>query len=293
MKKNLLINKIQVLVLLFFLPVYSCNTDNSGYKISETGLKYKYLKKNSTGINIKISDYVEIKLVYTNSKDSVLFNSNEISNTIKMQVKKSNYNSSFEEALLMLRTGEHALFKIQADLFFLKTKKTKIPQWVKKGELLTFNIELIKVLDSNEIKKEQEAQNQRKLLAENKNIEQYIKDNNIKVKAFYSGLFYIEKDEGKGQQAKLGDILEVHYIGKFIDGRVFDSSISRNETFMFKLGNSEVIAGWEEGFSKMKKGGKAKFIIPSQLAYGKKGYSKIIPPYSTLVFDVELINISK
>ncbi|NJO91314.1 MAG: peptidylprolyl isomerase, partial [Chloroflexia bacterium] len=82
-----------------------------------------------------------------------------------------------------------------------------------------------------------------------------------------------------------------HYTGSLINGEIFDSSYNRNKPFAFKLGAKEVIDGWEEGFSYMKKGGKARFIIPSELAYGKEGFSTIIPPYSSLLFEVELIDI--
>ena len=74
--------------------------------------------------------------------------------------------------------------------------------------------------------------------------------------------------------------------------KVFDSSYNRNETFSFELGQGKVIEGWEEGFLKMQKGAKAKLIIPSKLAYKGEGYGSLIPPYSTLIFEIELIDIN-
>jgi FKBP-type peptidyl-prolyl cis-trans isomerase len=83
----------------------------------------------------------------------------------------------------------------------------------------------------------------------------------------------------------------VHYTGSFLSGEVFDSSLERGETFTFEFGADEVIQGMEEGIGKMKSGGKAILIIPSNLAYGSQQY-KMIPPFSTLVFEIELININ-
>jgi len=78
----------------------------------------------------------------------------------------------------------------------------------------------------------------------------------------------------------------------FLDGTVFDSSIERGEPIDFPLGQGQVIAGWDEGIGMMKKGGKSVLVIPSDIAYGPNGRGSI-PPYSTLVFEVELVDIVK
>ena len=122
-------------------------------------------------------------------------------------------------------------------------------------------------------------------------LEQYIEDNKIEEVPLKSGMYYIENNTGKGKKAVSGNILTVHYTGKFINGKIFDSSYNRNIPFSFRLGERQVIKGWEDGFSNMKRGGKAVFIIPSELAYGKEGYSTIIPPYTSLIFEVELLEI--
>ena len=106
-----------------------------------------------------------------------------------------------------------------------------------------------------------------------------------------SGLEYIEVEAGTGAQAVAGKTVHVHYTGKFQDGKVFDSSISRGEPLSFQLGRGNVIKGWDEGIALMKVGGKAQLIIPSNLAYGERGAGGVIPPNATLVFDVELVSI--
>lgn len=106
-----------------------------------------------------------------------------------------------------------------------------------------------------------------------------------------SGLEYIEVQAGTGVQAAAGKTVSVHYTGKFQDGRVFDSSISRGQPISFKLGAGQVIKGWDEGIALMKVGGKAQLIIPSSLGYGERGAGGVIPPNATLVFDVELVDV--
>ena len=106
-----------------------------------------------------------------------------------------------------------------------------------------------------------------------------------------SGLEYIEVQAGAGTQAEAGKTVSVHYTGKFQDGRVFDSSVSRGEPITFKLGVGQVIKGWDEGIALMKVGGKAQLIIPSNLGYGERGAGGVSPPNATLVFDVELVDV--
>ena len=106
-----------------------------------------------------------------------------------------------------------------------------------------------------------------------------------------SGLEYIEVEAGTGAQAVAGKKVSVHYTGKFQDGKVFDSSISRGQPIEFQLGRGNVIKGWDEGIALMKVGGKAQLIIPSNLAYGERGAGGVIPPNATLVFDVELVDV--
>ena len=106
-----------------------------------------------------------------------------------------------------------------------------------------------------------------------------------------SGLKYIDQKLGKGEVAKAGDVVEVHYTGRLTDGKKFDSSLDRNEPFKFKLGAGMVIKGWDEGIQGMRVGGKRKLIIPPDLAYGKRGAGNAIPPDAELTFEVELLKI--
>jgi len=106
-----------------------------------------------------------------------------------------------------------------------------------------------------------------------------------------SGLEYIEVEAGNGAQAEAGKTVSVHYTGKFQDGKVFDSSVSRGEPITFQLGKGKVIKGWDEGIALMKVGGKAQLIIPPELGYGERGAGGVIPPNATLLFDVELVDV--
>ena len=97
---------------------------------------------------------------------------------------------------------------------------------------------------------------------------------------------------GEGEEAVAGQTVEVHYTGWLTDGTKFDSSLDRDQTFSFKLGAGQVIAGWDQGVAGMKIGGARKLTIPPDLGYGERGAGGVIPPNATLVFKVELIGLS-
>lgn len=96
---------------------------------------------------------------------------------------------------------------------------------------------------------------------------------------------------GQGTEAKMGSTVSVQYRGTLLNGTQFDSSYDRGEPFSFTIGQGQVIQGWEQGIPGMKVGGKRKLVIPSALAYGDQAMGNVIPPNSTLVFEVELLGV--
>jgi FKBP-type peptidyl-prolyl cis-trans isomerase FkpA len=106
-----------------------------------------------------------------------------------------------------------------------------------------------------------------------------------------SGLRYEEMAVGTGEEAKRGQMVEVHYTGWLTNGKKFDSSHDRREPFKFQLGVGRVIKGWDEGVQGMKVGGKRRLHIPPELGYGARGAGGVIPPNAELVFEVELLGV--
>jgi FKBP-type peptidyl-prolyl cis-trans isomerase FkpA len=112
-----------------------------------------------------------------------------------------------------------------------------------------------------------------------------------------SGLKYTDQVVGTGDEAVNGATLDMHYTGWLYEngkrGKKFDSSVDRGRHFTFKLGAGMVIKGWDQGVKGMKVGGKRELIIPPDLGYGARGAGNVIPPNSTLDFEVELLKVSK
>lgn len=122
--------------------------------------------------------------------------------------------------------------------------------------------------------------------------QKYLADNGKKdgVTTTQSGLQYQELKAGNGKQPTATDMVKVHYRGTLVDGSEFDSSYARGEPVTFPLNG--VIAGWTEGVQLMKEGGKGRFVIPSDLAYGPGGMGNAIGPNETLVFEIELLEVA-
>jgi peptidylprolyl isomerase len=107
------------------------------------------------------------------------------------------------------------------------------------------------------------------------------------------GLYYYDLAEGTGEAAERGDRVRIHYNGFFPDGTLFDSSQARGEPIQFVLGMREVIRGWELGVPGMKHGGRRLLVIPPDLGYGSRGLSGVVPGNSTLVFEVQLLEVGE
>ena len=283
------------LIKLFFLIIFvisfiSCNKTPK-WLIHESGLQYRFITKRDDGTKTKKGDILLLKMKYTTEDDSILFDSREIKGTYRMQcLSASHTNGSIEDAFGLLNIGDSIELKIKAKSFYEKTRKINTPNGVDNESYLYFYIKLMGIQSVNDIKAERQALYHSNQEEEDNLLEHYIKIANINIKPTLSGLYYIEEKAGNGKKAQAGKKVTVHYTGKFIDGMVFDSSVEKNMPFTFTLGIGQVIQGWEEGIAKMHEGGKAQLIIPSALAYGSKQNSRI-PPFSTLVFEIELLSV--
>lgn len=122
--------------------------------------------------------------------------------------------------------------------------------------------------------------------------EAFLEENKTKegVKTLESGLQYKVLTEGHGAKPDSDDEVTVHYTGKTVDGKVFDSSVERGEPVTFAV--NQVIPGWQEALPMMSEGSKWEIYVPSDLAYGERGAGQVIPPNSTLIFEIELLKVN-
>ncbi len=256
-----------------------------------SGLEYRLVVHNENANKPQLGDILLLKMIYKSEKDSILFDSRDYKGAFRMQLNEaSHFGGSIEDAFSLMNIGDSLVCKINAYDFYTKTRKRKIPKGIKPENFINFYIKLSGIQSMDSFSRERQAKHQSDEKDEMKLLENYLKRANIKIEASMSGLYYIKLEEGKGRKAQAGKTVSVHYTGKFIDGKIFDSSYKRNKPLKFKLGRGEVIKGMDEGISKMKEGGKARLIVPSHIAYGKRQTGSI-PPFSTLIFELEFLKM--
>ncbi|MEL6590295.1 MAG: FKBP-type peptidyl-prolyl cis-trans isomerase [Bacteroidota bacterium] len=122
-------------------------------------------------------------------------------------------------------------------------------------------------------------------------IKEFLSKRNLPFEETPEGIFYHMNNEGSGPQPQDGQYVQVHYTGKFLDGRKFDSSVDRDMPFVFKIGAQQVIPGWDQGLKLFSVGQSGTLYLPPELAYGAQGAGDAIPPNASLIFEIELLDI--
>ena len=187
----------------------------------------------------------------------------------------------------------HQLLQMGADDLNIDDFAAAIKDVLAGNELKVSNRDAQQIVQNYFAKKEESLNKQRaeQGKAHKDAGEKYLAENAKKdgVVTLPSGLQYKVLQEGNGKKPSAKDSVKCHYEGFLIDGTVFDSSVQRGEPAVFGL--QQVIAGWTEGLQLMQEGAKYRFFIPYRLAYGEGGAGSSIPPFATLIFDVELIKV--
>jgi FKBP-type peptidyl-prolyl cis-trans isomerase FkpA len=304
MRKNL------VIIAVAALGLASCK---GGFKQGEGGLLYN-IRTDKSGPNIKPGDFVSLNLILKTEGDSVLGSTYELGRPAPQIMEKTTRKGDITSAFLLLSEGDSATIKLTIDSMFKKGAPR--PPGIK-GKYLVYEVKVEKVIpkgntsdavfqahvtdyfkaQAEQIKKQEPAK-----------IKKYVEDKKLKTSTTASGLQYQITQEGSGAVPAVGDTVVVNYTGALLSGKVFDTSIKevamkskkmfdprrKYEPIKVPVGRSAVIKGWDEGLQLMKKGSKATFVIPSDLAYGEQGAGGgMIPAFAPITFDIEMINIIK
>lgn len=299
MKKNFIVLALAAAALA------SCN---GGFKKGDGGLLYN-IHTDKSGANMAVGDFAIMNMVLKNDGDSILKSTYEMGMPQYMIVPKPEAKGDVFSALPLLSEGDSATIKIPSDSIF--KSRPKPPGF--KSKYLIYDIKVEKVLSKGKLTDQQfqekymalvKTQMDTKKTQEGAQIDKYIADNKLKITKTATGLYYSISKPGSGPLPNAGDTVVVNYTGRFLSGKVFDTS-NKDEAekakifnpqnpyqpIHFPIGQSQVIPGWDQGIMLLNKGSKATFIVPSSLAYGEQGNQPVIAPFTPLVFDVELIDI--
>lgn len=281
--------KISIALMIVSLTMlFACGGEKLEFKTHKDGFQYAFIDRSETGLSPRIGDVVTMKISITAPNDSVL----KKTDYFRVQVQKSKFKGGIDNALQFMHEGDSMAFLIDALKYYRHYEKKNVPQYLKQGDLLRFNIRMVDVKSIKQVEKERTLRlisgEKREVIA----LKKFLERTAINDSADVNKIFTKTLRKGAGRKPVMGNKVSVHYFGYFVDGSSFDNSYQRGKPFDFQLGAGQVIPGLEKGVMKMKVGEKATIVIPSPLAYGDKGMPQAkIAPYTTLVFDVELLGV--
>ncbi|MDR2835355.1 MAG: FKBP-type peptidyl-prolyl cis-trans isomerase [Bacteroidales bacterium] len=283
--------KINYLLVIICLITFGCNK-KSTFQTDSSGLQYKLIKsENKNAQKVALDDIVELNLTSEKEDGTILFDSKKSDRKYLRKISPASHvGGSFEDGLNLLSEGDSIVFYVNAENYYHYTEKLEVlPENIKFDDKLIFKVKLIDVMDSQERTRVIDNQYHKDTIVENELLSTYLKNANIKIKPTETGLVFFETKQGSGNFPTTNNNIVLNYTVTLLDGTLIETTLDK-KPFQFKIGRNQVIKGLEEGILKMKKGGSAMLFIPSKLAYGSVGNSKILP-YTTLIFDIELIDI--
>lgn len=284
------------------------------FKKGEGGLEYKFFKDNGQEKAVG-GDVLSMDIVVKTDRDSLLASTYDlglpqIAPIIPDSMMQGGYPGDNNTILKMLGEGDSATFKLDLDTMAARTGQPK-PEFADK--FIQFTIKVKKhfkkgdLTDSALFEQVNEyylAEMEGLKKAEEGKIASYVEKEKLQPQKTESGLQYVIDEEGAGDAPAVGDTVVINYTGQLTNGKVFDTNdpkvaeesdlfnpMREYEPLRVRVGHTPVIAGWTEGLQLLKKGSKAKFIVPSALGYGERQQQNMIPPYAPLVFDVEIVDI--
>ena len=271
-----------------------------GYEKNQNGLYYQFFTQNE-GELPQVGDLIEVKICCMINDSTPLIPNTQ--NMMKLQ--EPSFPGDLNEGLAMMHKGDSASFIVNTDSTFKYLfMQPTLPAEFNSTDVMRFEIKVVDFMPekvyaqnfANDVKNrnaQRAAQLQNDYADETakaaKELADYLTKNKIEAVPTESGLYYVVTEPGNGEKPEVGKPVTMHYTGKLLNGTVFDSSVERNQPFQFVLGVGQVIPGWDEGVQLMTKGEKGLLYIPYYLAYGERDMGDI-PPFSNLIFEVELID---
>ncbi|MGE5424509.1 MAG: FKBP-type peptidyl-prolyl cis-trans isomerase [Syntrophothermus sp.] len=234
----------------------------------------------------KTGDFVSVELRYSipvNGKDSTLFDSRHSKGgqPVKFKLPPPDFKGDLYENIMTLSVGDSGVFKINADSLFIKTfKMQQLPQGIESGSVLTFNVKLLDTQDPEMLKNNEKTA-----------LDKYLKDNHVTVAPRPSGIYIIEETKGEGPKVDTGSTVKMQFTISLVDGTPLFNSYERGEPLKFQYGKKFDTPGIDEAIGTLHKGSKAIVIVPSSMGFADKGQGNLVPPYATLIYNVEIVDV--
>lgn len=272
----------------------SCD-NTGGFKKTADGLLYQIIKDEPGDTHPQKDDVIEMH-VNIRIGDSVLLNSRKMNGNepFKFPLMEGTFKSDWVNGISLLTAGDSAVFYVPVDSA-KKYSQGQFPEFAKSGDTVVYEVMLLSIASAEETKKKEAEAAEKQMTDDDNKLQAYFAENKLTPQKTESGLYYIIDKPGSGPVIEVGQKATVDYTGMLLNGEKFDSNVDPEfqhvQPFAFVVGVGQVIRGWDEGLLLLNKGAKARFFIPSPLAYGANAPSPKIPANAILVFEVAVKNI--
>ncbi|MFL5763055.1 MAG: FKBP-type peptidyl-prolyl cis-trans isomerase [Bacteroidia bacterium] len=264
--------KIAVMILMLAAITGAAQEKSKAQKVKNpktiktaSGLEYTITEKGN-GKQPQNGDRIICHYTGKLTNDTVFDSDSKSRTPFEFKLGQGRVIKGWDEAFLYLHVGDKATLRIPPELGYGSNAMPTIPA----NSTLIFDVELLDAIDG---------------------VRQYVAKTKDTITT-PSGLKIVMIQENKtGEQAVAGTMATFNYSGFFKDGKMFDSSFDRNQPLKVKAGKGQLFAGWDEGITHLRKGEKAKLIIPSKLAFGEKGFQQLIPPNTDLIIDMDMVDV--
>lgn len=279
-------------VLSGLLLLFACSQQYPGYQRSKDGLYYRFHETHPENPLPQPGDFLKLKMAYY-LNDSLLYNSLDQGEYPRVQLKKPDFQGDILSGLAMMREGDSASFIVRADstMHYMFDREV-LGKPILPKDKMRFEIRLEQIQTKEAFQEELSELYARLGEQAHEALSSYVAENQVDAKPSANGVYHWTTKKGAGNKPVAGDQVEVSYVGRFLNGMVFDSVYRSDSLFRFVVGKGFVIPGWEELLPQMRVGERITALIPYEMAYGDHSMG-VIPPYSNLVYDIELHGITK
>lgn len=266
---------------LVLIGLFGCDNSNSGdvTYFREGTEKLEYGKIISMWVNYELED--GDKLIETQPEEPL---------AMRFDSATVEERGLIQGILATLKVGDSVFFEIPAKNLWEKSFRQDLPDSIRETSLVKVSMGIVNQFTQQEWQaygmEREQKKNQVYFDQEKADLKNFIDATGLDITITESGLGYIIHEEGSGPKAKNEDVVNVKYAGRTLNGNLFDQG-----DYQFILGRGGVIGGWDEGIALLQVGSKATLYIPSNLGYGSRGSGPNIPPFSSLIFEVELLEI--
>lgn len=276
------------------IGITSCD-NTGGIKKTSDGLMYKIVKDEPGDKFPEVNDIIEMH-VNIRIGDSVLLDSRKMNGDkpFEFPMPEPTFKSDWVGGIKLLTAGDSAVFYVPVDSA-KKYAQGQFPEFAKSTDTVVYEVKFVSFKSAAELKKKEEEAAAKQTGEDDQKLQAYFAEKGLSPQKTASGLYYIIDKEGNGAAIEKGQVVTVNYTGKNLKGETFDSNVDPQfqhvQPFEFPVGMGQVIKGWDEGIMLLKKGSKARFFIPSPLAYGANAMGPNIGANEILMFEVEVTDV--